>query len=342
MHQMSASSVRCQSESVANRKRLQDRSTTGARFMTRSYSIDPHTGWARFSHGDFTCTVVSDGVLEMGPAQGNFPNADPVEIDNLLRQFYLPTESVTLNQNLLVIDTGEKKILFDSGVGVLHSRNETSRKAFGTKGGRAVPNLRSAGIDPADIDIVAITHAHPDHCWGLVDEEGAFFYPNATVMVSQGDYDFWTDLSRIPDAPTEHLADHYRGAHANLLPYMEAGKLRTLKDGDQIVPGIDVIGTPGHSPGHIVYKITSGGETIICWGDLCHHEVLLLQRPDWAFQFDYDRPAATEQRRRIYDLADANRYAVFGYHFPYPGLGHLRHEENSYSWVPAAIDVPQS
>jgi glyoxylase-like metal-dependent hydrolase (beta-lactamase superfamily II) len=303
--------------------------------MDDSYRIEMHDGWARFGHGAFHCTVVSDGILEMGPAYVNFPTADRTEIEALLTEHYRSVDKVRLNQNLLVVDTGGQKVLIDSGVGTMP---DLGVKSFGEHTGRAVTNLRAAGLDPADIDVVAITHGHPDHCWGLVDEAGKPLYTNATVMISAADFHHWTDLSKIADAPNEHMADHYRGAHANLMPYHDAGRLVLLEDGSTVVPGITAIATPGHSPGHLVYEITSEDRTIICWGDLCHHDVLLLRRPEWSFQFDYDRPAATGQRKRVYDLVDTNRYAVFGYHFPFPGLGHLRRDGDGYAWLPVPLE----
>ncbi len=291
-------------------------------------------GWTRFRFGDFVCTVVSDGILEMGPARTDFPTADPAELDRLLVQYYLPVENVRLNQNLLIVDTGEKRILFDTGVGI---DADLGRATFGPATGRAILNMRAAGIDPTDIDIVAITHAHPDHCWGLVDDVGSKLYPNAEVAISATDFDYWTDLSRVEEAPNEHMKDHFRGAHKNLMPYRD--RLRLLDDGSELTPAITAIATPGHSPGHLVYRITSDGQTMLCWGDLCHHHVVLLKRPQWAFLFDHDQPAATYQRMRIYDLVDRNRFAVFAYHFPFPGLGHLVGEEHTYTWLPAELDL---
>ncbi|MBB5157197.1 MBL fold metallo-hydrolase [Saccharopolyspora phatthalungensis] len=297
--------------------------------MSDNIGIWCQEGWTRFQHGGFECTVVSDGLLEMGPARENFPNADPDEVDALLEAHYLSPERVLLNQNLLIVDTPSGRVLFDTGVGTVP---ELGVRTFGPQTGKAVPNMKSAGISPEDIDIVAITHAHPDHCWGLVDAQGKALYPNARVIVSEADYRHWTDLSQVDAAPNQHMKDHYIGADLNLNAYN--GRLQLIGDGEEVVPGITAIATPGHSPGHIVYKIASGNKTMICWGDLCHHYVLLLQRPDWGFQFDYDKPAATTQRRRIYDLVDTQRYSVFAYHFPFPGLGHLRRIGEGYTWLP--------
>ncbi|MGW4487826.1 MBL fold metallo-hydrolase [Amycolatopsis sp. NPDC004368] len=299
-----------------------------------SNPVERPGGWTRFALGDFVCTVVSDGVLEMGPARDNFPNADPAEVDRLLTDYHLDPDNVVLNQNLLLVDNGEQLILFDSGVGV---DPELGRATFGSQTGLTVHNLALAGIKPADIDIVAITHAHPDHVWGLVDADGELVYPNAKVAVSPEDFEFWTDLDKVATAPSRHAADHFTGGAKNLLPYRD--RLIDASDGVTIAPGVKVIATHGHSPGHVVYQIESGGETLICWGDLCHHQVLLLKRPEWSFQFDHDKPAATAQRVRIYDYVERNRHQVFAYHFPFPGRGHLRRVGDEYEWVPAELEL---
>lgn len=302
--------------------------------MSHHPPTDRPDPFARFRFGGFECTVVSDGILQLGPAPVTFPGADPAEVDALLADHHLPLDAVRLDENVLVVDTGDALVQFDSGVG---TDPALGRGFFGPGTGHVVPAMRSAGIDPADIDVLAITHTHPDHVWGLTDPDGAPLYPNATVAVSRADFDHWTDLSRVATAPNQHMADHYTGAHKNLLPYHEAGRLRWVDDGDEVVPGVTAIATPGHSPGHLVYRVSSEGESMLVWGDLCHHQVLLLQHPEWAFQFDWDGPAATAQRWRIYQLAHEGRDAVLAYHFPFPGLGHLRREGGGYAWVPQEL-----
>lgn len=291
--------------------------------------------FARFRHGSIECTVVSDGVLQMGPARVNFPTADPHEVDALLAEFHLPTENVRLNENILIANIGGLLLQFDSGVG---TDPDFGRGFFGPGTGQVIPHMRAAGIDPADIDIVAITHTHPDHVWGLVDPEGTPFYPNAQIAVSREDFDYWTDLSHVADAPNQHMKDHFLGAHKNLMPYAETGRITWLSDGMQVAPGVTAVATPGHSPGHLIFRIDSDGETLIVWGDLCHHQVLLLQRPDWAFQFDYERSAATAQRWRVYEMVDSARSSVLAYHFPFPGLGHLKKDGQAYAWLPRELE----
>ncbi len=301
--------------------------------MSAQPPTDRPVGWARFRHGSFECTVVSDGIIRLGPARESFPGADPEEIDALLREHYLPTDEVRLNQNILFVNTGDHLIMFDSGVGNVA---DLGKKEFGPQTGKAIPNMVGAGIDPGDVDIVAITHAHPDHSWGLVDDDGNRLFPNARIAVSDADYSYWTDLSHVEGAPSEQVKDQFRGAHKNLTAYSD--RLILLQDGAEIAPGITAIATPGHTPGHMMYKISSEAATIICWGDVCHHEVLLLQRPDWNFMFDHNGAAATAQRLRVYDLVHSKRYAVLGYHFPFPGLGHIRKDGIGYAWIPSDLE----
>lgn len=291
--------------------------------------------FVRFRHGDIECTVVSDGILQMGPARVNFPTADPQEVDAVLTEHYLPTEDVKLNENILIANIGGRLVQFDSGVGI---DPEFGRGFFGPGTGQVIPHMRAAGIDPADIDILAITHTHPDHVWGLVDADGVPLYPNATVAVSREDFDYWTDLSHVTDAPNQHMKDHFLGAHKNLLPYAEAGRITWVADGTQIAEGVTAIATPGHSPGHVIYRMDSDGQSLVIWGDLCHHQVLLLQRPEWAFQFDYEKAAATAQRWRVYEMVHSARSSVLAYHFPFPGLGHLKKDGNAYAWLPSELE----
>jgi glyoxylase-like metal-dependent hydrolase (beta-lactamase superfamily II) len=99
----------------------------------------------------------------------------------------------------------------------------------------------------------------------------------------------------------------------------------------EMLPGITAIGATGHSPGHHLYAIQSRGQTLIDIGDLSHHQILLLKRPHWEFQFDYDSVKAAETRIRHFDRIVQERHAILAYHFPFPGLGHLRKDRDGYT-----------
>ena len=308
--------------------------------MNAPFKQQFQAGWTRFKHGAFECTVVTDGQLHMGPPQEQFPKADSAEIDALLSAAYLPNDRMDLEQNILVVNTGEQLILFDSGSGIDPA---FGIKTFGSGVGQTIPNLRAAGIEPEQIDIVALTHPHPDHCWGLVDGEGRRLYPNATVAVGELDYDYWTDLSRL-DSPegrnmSEHMRDHFRGAHKNLTPYLEAGKLLCLTNGQEAAPGITAHLRKGHSPGHLIYRIESSGMRMTVWGDISHHWLLLLAHPEWGFAFDFDNEEAAKTRLHVFDEVIAARSAVFAFHFPFPGRGHLKRTDGRYEWLPMPLEL---
>ncbi|WP_020203087.1 MULTISPECIES: MBL fold metallo-hydrolase [Cupriavidus] len=302
--------------------------------MSAPIQRNQQPGWTRFRHGDFECTVVTDGLLHMGPPRDTFPHADPQEIDRLLADAYLPTETIELDQNLLIVNTGRQLVLFDTGVGI---NAELGVKTFGKLTGRALSSMRAAGIAPEQIDVIALTHAHPDHCWGLVDDDGNKLYPNARVCINRVDMEYWTDLGNIRDTMSEHMKDHFRGAHLNILAYRDV--ITFLADGDEVVPGITAHLTPGHSPGHMVYRIASQGRALLNWGDLCHHQILLLKRPNWAFKFDSDSAAAAVSRLRVLDWACGENMEILSYHFPFPGRGHLRRNADGYDWLPTRLEL---
>lgn len=311
--------------------------------MNAPFKQQSQPAWTRFKHGAFECTVVTDGQLHMGPPHEQFPKADRGEIDALLSAAYLPNDRMDIEQNVLVVNTGDWMVLFDSGSGVDPAFGP---KTFGAGVGQAIPNLHLAGIEPAQIDIVALTHCHPDHCWGLVDGDDRPLYPNATVAVSGVDFDYWTDLRHL-DAPegremSEHMRDHFRGAHKNLMPYLHAGRLTRLSDGQKVAPGIAAALRPGHSPGHMIYRIESASMEMVVWGDISHHFVLLLAHPEWGFTFDFDNDAAAKTRVQVFEEILAARSAVFAFHFPFPGRGHLQRTNARFEWLPISLELGDS
>lgn len=278
----------------------------------------------RFRVGGFEATVVSDGPLVLPPLSTVLPDAPRPELEALLAARREPAERWIGPQNCLVVNTGRHLVLFDTGMG-------DRSKAFGPHSGALMTNLRAAGIDPATIDVVAITHAHIDHCWALVDASDRLNFPNARVAITQADFDFFTQESLLNDPSMRDFVLHTR---TNLLPVRD--RLIPMRDGAEVVPGVTATATPGHTAGHVSYVIESEGRRLINLGDVVHHHVL-LRNPEWHNIFDSDRAAGAATRRRVLtELSGAGTQAVV-YHMPFPGLGSFARDGAGFTWLPTPM-----
>jgi metallo-beta-lactamase superfamily protein len=151
----------------------------------------------RFKLGGFECTVVSDGPLKLGTFSAElFKGISQERIDEIVAANFLDKSNFTVDQNALVVNTGGKLVLIDTGMGF--------REVYGPRTGHLLSNLRAASIDPASIDIVALSHGHPDHVWGLVAEDGRPNFPNAQIYITQADLEYWTDEAKLSDPALGH------------------------------------------------------------------------------------------------------------------------------------------
>lgn len=281
----------------------------------------------RFKVGAFEGTVVSDGPLPIGDAKPDlFKGLTQDAIDRELAANFLSPANVMLEQNALVINTGDKLVLFDTGVG--------PDRGFGDKTGRLLSNLRAAGIEPKDIDAVVITHAHPDHCWGLTGADRAFHFPNAQIYITEADLNFWTDEGKRSMPFVGGMIDPTRAA---LLPLRE--RMVFVKDGQEILPGIHALATPGHTVGHTSYLIASQGQTLCNIADIAHHHVLVVQNPKIEFGFDTDPKQGATTRIRMMDMLAAQRTMILAYHFPWPGIGHFTKRGDGFHYTPAPLQT---
>jgi glyoxylase-like metal-dependent hydrolase (beta-lactamase superfamily II) len=262
----------------------------------------------RFNLGKFQVSVVSDGPLPLGEPSGAFLGATKDEIGKMLTDNFLSATNVVLEQNSPVVNTGKNLVLFDTGMG--------TSKMFGATTGRLPQSLREAGIRPADIDSIVISHAHIDHIGGMADLKGKRLFANATVYMSQADFDFWTN-EKGPDSLKAFIAH----ARLNLLPYRD--RIKFIKDGEEFLPGITAMAAPGHTVGHTIYMITSEGKSMCFIGDLTHHQVLLVEKPRLEFAYDSDPKQSAATRVKFLTMLAEKKIPLMAYHFPWPGLGHV-------------------
>lgn len=286
---------------------------------------DQAPSFYRFNHGKMQATVVSDGPLPLGEPSSTFLGVSKDDVGKLLSDNFLSPTNVVLEQNVLVLNTGDKLVLFDSGMG--------TSTMFGKSTGRLIRTLRDARIDPKSIDAVVITHAHIDHIGGLVGASGNRLFPNAQVYITQSDFDFWTDEAKLAGA-TKAFIEH---ARKNLLPYRN--RIVFIKDGQEFLPGIQAMAAPGHTVGHTVFMITSDGKTLCNVGDLTHHQVLLVERPRIEFAYDTDPKQAATTRVKILDLLAAQKIPLLAYHFPWPGIGHVAKQGEGFRYFATPMQM---
>jgi glyoxylase-like metal-dependent hydrolase (beta-lactamase superfamily II) len=254
-----------------------------------------------------------------------FTGVSAADFTKTLNDNYLPSEQVELDQNVLVVNTGDRLVLIDTGDG--------GSKMFGPKSGRLLGNLKAAGIDPKDIDVVALTHAHPDHCWALMAADGTPNFPNAQIVLSQADFDYWTDEGKAQGGMKDMIAMTRR----QLLP--NRGRITFIRDGQEVVPGIRAMSAPGHTVGHTIYVVASGGKTLVNSGDVAHHHIVSTERPRAAFTYDTDGAQGVATRMKVFDMLATDRIPLVSYHFPWPGLGFVAKQGDAYRYFPASLQT---
>jgi glyoxylase-like metal-dependent hydrolase (beta-lactamase superfamily II) len=279
----------------------------------------------RFNLGTAEVTVVSDGQLSLGDPKGTFTGVPDDEIKKMLSDNFLSPSSIVLEQNSPVVNMGDKLVLFDTGLG--------TATGFGTATGRQQKSLKEAGIKPEDVDAVVISHAHPDHVGGILNDSGKPLFPNAQYYMAQSDLEFWTDEKKM-DGP---LKDFIALARKNLLPVRD--RILFYKDGQEFLPGIQAMATPGHTVGHTMFMITSDGKSFAYLADLTHHPILLLEKPRMEFSYDTDPKQAADSRVRMLDMLAANKIAVLPYHYPWPGLGHVVKTGEGFHYLPEPMQM---
>ena len=177
--------------------------------------------------------------------------------------------------------------------------------------------LQQAGIDPKTVDAVVMSHAHIDHCGGIMADDKTSHFPNAQFYITQADYDFWTDQQKVGDK----FKVFWETATKNLVPNRD--RMHFIRDGEEFLPGIQAILAPGHTVGHTIFMISSGGQQLCYIGDLTHHPVLLMEHPLTQFAYDTDPAMSAQSRVKMLTMLADNRIPILAYHFAWPGLGNV-------------------
>ncbi len=278
-------------------------------------------GFFRFTMGQARLTIVSDGWFGQ-PMTGQAINADPEEKLAFIQAHYLDPKRNYAHTNHLFIELGDARVLVDVGSG----------GRFVPTSGRLMANLEAAGIDPYSITHVAMTHAHPDHIWGIRDDFDEVIFPDAEFVIGAVEHDYWLQdglVNQVPEVKQQFVVGAVNALQTEGLEWTLA------QDGHEVVPGVRLIATPGHTLGHMAVELNSGDDTLIILGDCMTQAFFNFAHPEWVSSRDDIPELTVETRRRLLDRCATDRIAVLGYHFPFPGVGHVKRTADAYEFIPA-------
>ena len=276
----------------------------------------------RFKVGTFECMAVSDGTFDY-PDHSFFVNAPKERLEQVLLEHNIQPGVITAPWTCLLINTGQQRVLVDTGGGA----------GLVPSVGKLLPNLEAEGIKPVDIDTVILTHGHPDHIGGNTDAEGKSAFSNARYVMWKDEWEFWRSE---PDLAQLEVAEELKQlmlmlARKNLPPIQ--GQVDLIDREREILPGIQTIAAPGHTPGQMALAISSGREQLLYISDAVLYPIH-LQQPDWYPAFDLAREQAMATKRQLMDRAAAEKVLVIACHFPFPGIGRVIQKGERWQWQP--------
>ena len=255
-----------------------------------------------FSVGKLKLTALHD-------AQFVFPNdsktfgvdSTPAAVSDVLRAAAAPTDRITLSVNVLLVRTGRRVLLIDTGLG---------EKAHGA----LMASLSEAGVAPKTVTDILMTHTHGDHTGGLLDANGHLAFPKATIRMASAEWAWMQQKgpAEVVNAISKHV--------------------HTFEPGTQVAPGVTAVALGGHTPGHVGYEIVSGDSRLLDIGDLAHSSILSLEKPQWTLQFDTDSTLAKTTRRATLDRLAKDQELIYAPHFPFPGVGHIVTDGDGFAW----------
>ena len=281
-------------------------------------------GFYRYKVGDYEVTSINDGSRTFPMPDGFVKNVSKEEALAAAEAAYMPRGQVTVPFNPQIVNTGSKLVLIDAGYG----------PGIVPSVGLLPAGMAAAGIDPKAIDVVVLSHLHPDHINGVKTGDGKLAFPNAELKVPALDWAFWMNDENMAKASSDMMKAYFQNVRKILAD--QAGKVSKYEWGQEVAPGITAIDAHGHTPGHTAFAVASGSARVLIQSDVTNIPELFLRHPDWHVVFDVDPLAAAQTRHKIYDMAAAERMTVVGFHFQFPSIGHVEKEGTGYRLVPSA------
>jgi glyoxylase-like metal-dependent hydrolase (beta-lactamase superfamily II) len=279
---------------------------------------DPAKPFVTYKVGAAEVTAIYDGIWEKAHDPAFIANASVDDVKAAMVKAGLPADFVSIPFTVVVVKTGGKTVLCDSGTG-----GQVQPTA-----GKFLTNMKAAGFDPDKVDTILISHFHPDHIFGLMEKDtNKPVYPNAEIIVSDVEYKFWTDpavIDRLPEAR--------KGLARRIQAVFPTWKnIRQVSGEPEVAPGIRFVLAPGHTPGHRAFHLSSGASQLMISNDTAYVPALVVANPGWHGAYDQDAPTAEASRRALLDRVIADKVQICGYHFPFPGAGTIAKDGTGYA-----------
>ncbi len=273
--------------------------------------------------GDIVVTALSDGYLD--GTVDVMQNISVSDATDLLTGAFRPGRRTSVNCYLIysagrlaLVETGSGDYLLPTA-------------------GKLQANLKAAGVNPADIDTVILTHMHPDHSAGLTNPKtGEKFFPNAELVVHENEPKHWQDDAAMNAAPQRAKELYFQCTREQIAPYHN--QMKTWSTATEVFPGVRSMPLHGHTPGHSGYMVSSGKDSLLIWGDIIHVPEVQIPRPEVTMAFDTDPHAAAATRTKVFDMVTNDRQLIAGMHVHFPGFAHMTRSGDGYIMLPEPWD----
>ncbi len=285
----------------------------------------PQRLWARttLDLGGTTVETLSDGHLVL-PARFLLADRPVEDATDILARHDVGPDQYQAPCNLTLYRDGTNTVLFDAGSGA----------DFMASAGRLTEALDAIGLDPSEVTHVVFTHAHPDHIWGVLDDFGDPLFSEATHLIGQAEFDYWTDPGTV-DSIGEARAAFAVGAQRRIEAISD--RLETFADDSEILPGIAAFATPGHTPGHMSFELRKSGISALVVGDAIVNHHIAFERPGWHAGSDQDPELAASTRTALLDRLAGEQMPLIGFHLPQGGFGRAERQGDAFRFVPGEV-----
>ena len=274
---------------------------------------------SEINFGHTKITTVSDGSITL-PASLTFDTMPKNELDLIINEFSLSQDQLVRECNVTLVETEDRKILFDVGAGIYFLEGM----------GAILDSLDEQGLAPEDITDVIFTHAHPDHIWGVLDDFDDLLFPEAMYHIGRVEWDYWWNPETVNEVDESRVQTAV-GAKTRFEALQD--QIEFFDDGDEPIPGVLALMTPGHTPGHMSFEIANGSQSALIVGDALNNHHVAFKRPNWLSGLDQDPEMAALTRQNLLNRSSSEDMLLIGFHLPKSGIGRVVQSGKEYSFV---------